>query len=317
MKQHVPLFEEFEASVMQSYFNEPTEYTDFEIMNILTESYISSIVNVEVYDEIMLAWTQVNESWIGDKAREFKDKAKGVVDKLGDAAKQSWEWVQKNAKAAMEMIKEVANKVTTFTGDILQKGWSKFVGEFMKEPHLKEAVEKEDKNNIVKELGELAKLLKFILVDMPKKLIIAIKDALVGLFTKKEMTLESLNESKTYLKIFRNLMRLVEKLPPFSWLHHIASLAEKGIDKAIEGMNGLSKALGGPVVTIPIIIGLLAILIEYQFKGAAKGAIAWVSGLMTANPALGTVIAALAWIATVIAGIHAIDKLSGGKVLGH
>jgi hypothetical protein len=82
-------------------------------------------------------------------------------------------------------------------------------------------------------------------------------------------------------------------------------------------MNNISKKMGGPVVTIPITIGLLAILVEYQFKGAAKHGIIWVAEMITANPAFATILAALAYIATTIAGIHAIDKLIGGKIMGH
>ena len=112
-------------------------------------------------------------------------------------------------------------------------------------------------------------------------------------------------------------MKMIESIPPFSWLHELAKNAEKGLNYVIDMMNTISKKMGGPSVVIPITIGLLAILVEYQFKGAAKHGIIWVAELITANPAFATILTALAYIATTIAGIHAIDKIAGGKIMGH
>lgn len=307
LKTYETYFYEFEQDLKYNFENQIPFNSD-NILSMLIEGYIQNIDDPEIKKEIEEHWNNVNEGfdWIKKKGAEF-------TQELSKKSEKAWIWIKKKGEEALQLIKDVLAKMDSVGANILKNLKNKLFSSYVKSEEFAKKVKKTNQPKLKQELSDVKELVQFYTDKFIKLLKDATGKALVGLFGKKELVTEKV----TVGKLFKKILSTVEKIPPFSWLNSIAHLAEKGFNKTFEGLSKLSKNLGGPEARVPLIAGLLGILFEYKFKGGFKaGVLKPVAKLLGADPAIGTFITVVSIIATVIAGIHAIDTLAGHKLLG-
>ncbi len=318
-----------------SFIESLNEYQKYDNDDIyMLESIIMANVNyldVDIKTEIFESWEMLNEGFadkIKDKANQFRQKVFKLQDKLGDVAKDAWDKIKKNAKVAVEIIKNVISKIKEFWNKTKDYAINKLVDTIVNLYTFKEKVKEIEATDVTKihvEFKNLKDVMSWLDKEFMNGFISSIKNALLGLFTKKaehvELATEQLNfllendehsDVSKPLEFFKNLMKLVEKIPPFSWLSILASNIEKNIGKVIENLSSMIEQMGGPKIAIPTIIGLISIGVEYGIKSVSKHVI-----VSFAAPGLETVLVSIGLVASVIASIHAIDKTFNGKILGH
>jgi len=155
-----------------------------------------------------------------------------------------------------------------------------------------------------------------------------VKNSLIELLSgDKQPIVENLQIMKQYINesadmghnVIQKLVHGIETLPPFSWLHNLKGLAEKGIDKFVEGLNSLNKNVGAPELQIPIITGLLALAVEYKLKNTIKHSLMELT-MEFAIPFVGTILSLISWVAMFIAVyeiLHSITKTVQDNNHGH
>jgi hypothetical protein len=106
----------------------------------------------------------------------------------------------------------------------------------------------------------------------------------------------------------------ISHIPPFSWLHQVQHMGEKGAQNIIKGLSFVTQKMGGPEIVLPVISAILGIAFEYNVKGLVK------SGLLDmvetyAIPFIGIIIKFIGFVATVIAVVDLIDELTGSNLI--
>ena len=81
--------------------------------------------------------------------------------------------------------------------------------------------------------------------------------------------------------------------------------------KVEKEVNKIVSQFGGPELVIPTLIGLLGIAFEYGIKTLMK------AGLINLAPGVGILLYGISYVAIFISSVHALDKIIGGKILGH
>lgn len=266
------------------------------------EAKLSDVINENFWDKL---------TGRIDKAAEVSnvlpEESEGLLKKLVKRAGQAMNFVGNLLKSAKEWITNIITEVKDKVMGKL-KGDSKFVKAVKK-------VASEDENGFVKDLKTANGVYKFYKEDLLGSMIDSMKKSLGSFFTKEQEPIpesfdfESIDEGKNVLSTF---IHGIEKIPPFSWLHKVASLGEKGANKIIEGLSLLTNKLGGPKFALPVIAVLLGVAFEYKIKGTAKHGILHVLG----DAFTGGLLSVISWIATFIAAVIIIDQIAGGKVIG-
>lgn len=267
----------------------------------ISESKLTDIVNESFWDKF--------SSRI-DKASEVSEvlpkESEGILKKLVRKAGQAMNFIGKLLSSAKEWISNVMKEVK-----------DKITGKLKSDSKFAEAVKKvssEDENGFVKDLKTSGTVYTFYKKDLLGSFLTSIKNSLGGFFTKEQEPIpESFeyetNEGKNVLSTF---IHGVEKIPPFSWLHKVATLGEKGANKIIEGLSWITDKLGGPKFILPTIAILLGVAFEYKIKGTVKHGILHVLG----DAFTGGLLSVISWIATFVAAIIVIDQIAGKNVLG-
>jgi hypothetical protein len=123
--------------------------------------------------------------------------------------------------------------------------------------------------------------------------------------------LQIINESNMISKFVDGLSHI----PPFSWLHQVQHMGEKGAQSVIKGLSFITQKAGGPEIVLPVISAILGIAFEYNVKGLIKG------GLIDmieayAIPFIGVIVKVIGYIATFIAVVDLIDEVTGSNSMG-
>lgn len=245
-----------------------------------------------------------------DKASEVSevlpDESENLLKKLVKKAGQAMNFIGKLLKQAKDWIIKVITEVKEkITGKL--KGDSNFIDAVKK-------ISREDENGFVKDLKTSRTVYKFYKKDLIGSMLDSIKKSLGSFFTKEQEPIPEnfeykTNEGKNVLSTF---IHGIEKIPPFSWLHKVATLGEKGVNNIIEGLSFITNKLGGPKFVLPTIAVLLGVAFEYKIKGTVKHGILNVLG----GAFTGGLLSVISWIATFIAAIIVIDQIAGKNILG-
>lgn len=258
----------------------------------------------------------INESF-WDKLSSRVDKAEEVSNVLPEESEGILKKLIKKAGQAMnfigKLIESAKNWITNVITDVKNKVTEKLKGD----SKFSEAVKKvasEDENGFVKDLKTSGTVFSFYKKDLLGSMLNSIKKSLGSFFTKEQEPIPEnfeyiTNEGKNVLSTF---IHGIEKIPPFSWLHKVATLGEKGAGKIIEGLSYITNNLGGPKFALPVIAILLGVAFEYKIKGAVKHGILSVLG----DAFTGGLLSVISWIATFIAAIIMMDEIVGKNILG-
>jgi len=288
-------------------------YTNDEV-DILEKIIIGNIdnLNESIKLELYENWESLNEGIIDNiknKANNFRQKVIKMSDKLSDDAKTAWSTIMKHSKIAIDMIKKVSNIIKEKMVNLKKMATSKFSESLISNDKFKEKLDKIPAKNITSELKNIKDVFKYINDTLFTDIFNSIKSSLIGFFVKKGTITESISNIKEKgVELFKKLIGVLDKIPPFKQLHELAHLIEKGLTVVIKKLNEIIKYFGGPELVIPVLIGVASIGFEYIIKHHAAD--------MTLHLLPGfTVISGIAGIATILAVIHTIDKIFDGKVL--
>lgn len=277
-----------------------TEDDRIEIQKYLTNQTLSQIINENFFD----------------KLKDRFDKAKEVASGISDKAKSALETIVKSAKDIVSFIGDLKNKLLNSIKDILtntvNKVKSKLKGDkkFSSET---ERVHSSNKEGLIKDLKTAKEVVDFHKTKMSNSLWEKMSTTLKNFFSKEDQP--AIAEKLEILKEGHNnvISKLVDGLahvPPFSWLHEVQKMGEKGANSIIGAISKFTHNLGGPAFTLPAIASLLGIAFEYNIKGLAKSGLLNVAGYFTI-PFITIIISIVAWIATFIAAVDAIHEITG------
>lgn len=235
--------------------------------------------------------TTLNESLL--------DSLKKGIDKVKDVAKDLKGQAIEKVESLIKSAKDFANWIA----DIFSKAFDKIIGFFKKkyEPAKKAAIEgiksgklKFDvsKDNVKNEIKSLGLTISYWIKDFPKMMV----DAIKNIFSKKlieesfkanegDLILElskfdskfinSLLESEKmdmpeleqsgHFSFLNKVEHILHKVPPFSILHKVKILAEKGTEFLLNGLSKLTKEIGGPGAFDFILIpAAVSFLVDYN-----------------------------------------------------
>jgi len=284
IKTYENYFNQFEKDLKYNFENQ-ISFDHNTIMSQLLEGYINNIEDQEIKREIENFYNvneNINEGfdWIKKKGAEF-------TKELSNKSQKAWQWIKKKSEESLQIIKDVLTKMDSVGVNILKNLKNKLFTSYVKSEAFVKKVKNSEQSKLKQELSDIKNLVQFYTDKFIKLIKDAAGKALVGLFGKKELVTEKV----TVGKLFKHILSIVEKIPPFSWLNSIAHLAEKGFNKTFEGLSNLSKKMGGPEAQVPLIAGLLGILFEYKFKDGFKaGVLKPVAKLLGADPTIATFI---------------------------
>jgi len=289
--------------IMEKLYSNLSPKNKKEVNSFLEKSEVklSDIINENFWDKL---------TGRVDKAAEVSDvlpdESEGILKKLLKKAGQAMNFIGKLLKAVKEWLSNIITDVKEKVAGKLN-GDSKFVSAVKK-------VANEDENAFVKDLKTSKTVYSFYKKDLLGNILGNMKKGLGNFFSNEQKPIpESFeyvtNEGKNVLSTF---IHGIEKIPPFSWLHKVASLGEKGTGKIIEGLSFVTNKLGGPKFVLPTIAVLIGVAFEYKIKGTIKSGILSVLG----DAFTGGFLSVISWIATFIAAVIAIDQVAGGKIIG-
>lgn len=257
---------------------------------------------------------KINENF-WSKLTSRVDKASEVSNVLSDETESILKKVLRKAGEAFNFVKQIIENIKNFITSIITTVRDKVLNKAKGDKELTNKVKElvsVDKNAFVKDLKTSKEVYSFYKGDFLSSIMKSMKDNLSNFFSKEQEPIaEALINEKG--NVISTMVHGIEKIPPFSWLHKVAHLGEKGADKIIEGLSFLTNKLGGPSFKLPVIATILGIVFEYNIKGAAKSGILSILG----DAFTGGLISIISIIATFIAGIIIIDQISGEKILGH
>jgi len=326
----------------EKYYNDNSlfyGFVDYYYGTLLTIEEKSSLN--EALNSKMPSYYLITEGEFFDKLKKRYDKAKTVVKNFSDDAKKALEKIIDAANTAVDFVTNVVNKIGTYTTNILTNTKQKIYNKLSSDKRITEEVKKIDKENILTDLKTAKNVYDFYKTKLKDSLIKKIKEGLTkattapeeggedeGTRKKSEEQKDAVAESLLFMKqinegvvdmgknVIATIVHKLEEVPPFNWLAKVKDAAEQGVNKLIESLSFLTKNLGGPAFNLPVIATVIAIAIEYNIKGLAKSGLIE-TALDFAIPFIGIVIKVVAMIATIMACIELIDKLTGGTILKH
>jgi len=258
---------------------------------------------------------QLNENFY-DKLKARYDKAKQVAVDMSDKAKEALQKIVTAAKDAVNFVGKIKEQLLEWCNKIISTTKDKIKGKLQADGKFMKAVKDKlshDKNAFIKDLKTCTEVVNFYKNSLVNNIVKSFTTNLSG-FLSKEDTGLTLQEKLLLIQEGNNMIdKLVggiAHIPPFSWLHDLAHLGEKGANKAIGLLSNITNKLGGPAFTLPVIGAILGIAFEYNIKGLAKHGLLEVVEFFTI-PFVGIIIKSIGYAATFIAVYEIINHLAG------
>ena len=234
---HLKTFESFSQFKFDNIF-ESIQIQDRENYILIFNSLYNSHLTINEKIIIESQYGLINENWFGD----LVDKGKRKVLKVATEAGNMLVDLAQKAKDVLDFGKMLANKIGEYIKSQFNTLLDKVKNYALKDTGfvqpLIEFIEKKKQNKLKQSVGQIGKLITYIISG---KFITDIINKLTGIFTK--VLNMGTNEGLSYLeneflledngedeKSF--LQRLGEKImsfPPFSWIPKIHDLLKKGI----------------------------------------------------------------------------------------
>jgi gas vesicle protein len=262
----------------------------------------------------------LNEENLIDKMkRKYDDVVAMAKEKGKSALSDAQEKILAFGGKIQNVIKLIVEKVSKFlreTWDAARSAASNAVGK-AKDEIIKKVENVKDKNLLSKEVSSFKTIAKggvtWAISGFPKDLADAeMKAAKVDEAQMEEFLLEAaleISKNENFMSLFESedgipfLSAIAHKLhefPPFNILHKIADKAGKVAKNVLDKTSiFFSEVAGTPVVQFIVLPVLIGVVVEYQVKHAAIGALSVIPGIGTIASIIGTVALALAVITVI------------------
>lgn len=216
----------------------------------------------------------INENFF-DKLKTRYDKAKEVAKELSDKAKQSLEKIVDAAKQATDFVLKIKEQLSTQITNILTNTKDKVKEKLKANTKITGLIKKkyeEDKNAFLKDLEVCKKVAQFYAGQFKDKIIDSITKSLTSFLSgeDKEAPVVERLQYLTEANMIDKLVGRLSHIPPFSWLHDVQHMGEKGASAIINGLSSVTQKLGGPKIVVPVLVSIIGIAFEYNVKGLAK-----------------------------------------------
>jgi hypothetical protein len=241
-----------------------------------------------------------------NKLKSGIDKAKNIAKDVNDKGKQALKKIVDAAKEVTDFITKIKNYLSSEIEKILTNTKNKLKEKLSADKNFTNKIKEmlsSDEQAVLRDIKTIGEVVSFYRNKLKDSLLNKVTEGLKSFFsnTNKEMSVsEKLEFIKESDNVISKLVHGLNKIPPFSWLEKVAHIGEKGTEKIISALSGLTKNLGGPEFTLPIIATIMGIAFEYNIKGLAKHGLIEVTSFFSI-PFVGTLIKSIAFIATLIA----------------
>jgi hypothetical protein len=280
---------------------------------LLNDKKVDDEIRFEIQNYISTN-ESLNEGFF-DKLKERFPKATAVSQLLSDKAEAVLSGILQKCKDAVSFVTQMKQGIKELFTNTITASKTLFEQQF-KTGKLKdklEEIKKTQNEGLLTDIKTMKAVTDFYRQHFLGKVMTTTDTNLTQFLTNEQEpvveSLETLNEAGN---VISTLVHKIESIPPFSWLHKVATAAEKGINFLIQVLSDLTVALGGPAFKIPVIALILAIGVEYMVKSTTGH---WLMNLVGPTP-LGTAIHGIKIVASFIASIVIIDSVVGGVVLG-
>jgi len=288
--------------------------SDKAIFKNIFENLLTKVVDANIQSEISnyISEDLLNEGFF-DKLKERFPKAAKVSNILSDKAEDTLRNLLQKATDAVSFIKKILDGIKDLFSKTIAKSKEFFTNQ-LKTGELKkklDEVSNTNKEGLMKDAKTCKTVLDFYRKLFMSKFTNLAQTGLTTFFTNNQTPISEnmINEAN----VIATLVHGIEKIPPFSILHKIASSAEKGINVIFHLLSEFTKSVGGPEFQLPVIAILLALTLEYIIKSTSGH---WLLELVGTSP-LGLAIKGIKITATVIAAISAIDATLASGFLDH
>ena len=280
---------------------------------LLNDKKIDEQVRFEIQNYISTN-ESLNEGFF-DNLKERFPKATAVSKLLSDKAESVLSGILQKCKDAVSFVAQMKQGIKELFTNTITASKTLFEQQF-KTGKLKdklEEIKKTQNDGLLTDIKTMKKVTDFYRQHFLGKIMSTTDKNLTEFLTnEQEPVVESLETINEGGNVISTLVHKIESVPPFSWLHKVATAAEKGINFLIKALSDLTVALGGPTFEIPVIALILAIGVEFMVKSSTGH---WLLELVGPTP-LGTAIKGIKIVASFIASIVIIDSVVGGVVLG-
>jgi hypothetical protein len=263
------------------------------------------MLNEGFYDKLKANFQKATEV-----SKVIKDKGEEILGKIISKAKDAVSFV----KGLLKGIKEFFTKMyDEHFPEIIKKNFAK----------IKDKIDNfsdKEKNGLKNDLKVGKDVVKWYKETFMNKVSKQGSESMTKFFSSDQegvsdkdiqMANESLNLIMEGGNVIATMVHGLEKIPPFSWLHKVATAGEKGANVLIEFLSNITKKMGGPEFELPVIAALLGIVLEQAIKGESAH---WLLAIAGSGTPLYWAIKGIKYTALVIALIIALDNIIGGKI---
>lgn len=306
--------EDFNRKVMMLSDIELTGSDEAVFKNIL-ENLLNRISDMNIQSEIsnyIIKEELLTEGFF-DKLKERFPKAAKVSNILSDKAESTLRAILQKATDAVSFIKKIIDGIKDLFSKTIAKA-KEFFNTQLKTGELKKKLDEvvdTNREGLVKDAKTCKTVLDFYRKLFVSKFSTLAQNGLTNFFTTEQTPISESMINET--NVIATLVHGIEKVPPFSILHQIASVAEKGVNFIFDLFSQFTKSIGGPEFQLPVIATLLSLSIEYIIKNVSGH---WLLELTGPSP-LGMAIKGIKITATLVAAISAIDAILDSGLLTH
>jgi hypothetical protein len=269
------LIKNFEESVMISLYE---NLTNEEKKYIKKNDVISYMVNESIVNTL-------------------SEKGKNILKKIASTANNIFNFLNKIKEELSKHISEVLTNTKNKLKEKL-KGNQVFISAVKKEIN-------SDRNAFLHDVKTCSEVSNFYINKFKDSMLNDVMKSLHNLFrTRESLIFEDLD-----INIIDHLVKHLNKMPPFAWLDMLHHKGAEGAAHLINGLSYITKHLGGPEFTLPVISSLLGIAFEYNVKGLIKHGLIEAAEIFSV-PFIGLVIKTAGNVATFLAAYELCREIS-------